>query len=56
MCQLPGQYCTDQLMDNFEAVATEEEFKHGSFDDLINHLGDHYKPNTKQRMSHYKFH
>ena len=42
-------------MDDFEAVATEQELENGSFDDIINHLCDRYKPNTNQTMSHYKF-
>ena len=43
-------------MDDFEAVATEQELENGSFDDIINPLRDRYKPNTNQTMSHYKFH
>ena len=43
-------------MDDFEAVATEQELENGSFDDIISHLQDRYKPNTNQTMSHYKFH
>ena len=54
--QLLGHYSTDRLMDDFEAVATEEELENGSFDVIINRLHDRYKPNTNQTMSHYKFH
>ena len=35
-------------MDDFEAVATEYELENGSFNDIINHLRDRYKPNTNQ--------
>ena len=54
--QLLGHYCRDRLMDDFEAVATEQVLENGSFDDIISHLQDRYKPNTNQTMSHYKFH
>ena len=42
-------------MDDFEAVAIEQELENGSFDDIINRLGDRYKPNANQTMSHCKF-
>ena len=50
-----GHYCLDRLMDDFEAVAIEQELENGSFDDIINRLGDRYKPNANQAMSHCKF-
>ena len=44
------------MIDDFEAVVTEQELENGSFDDIINCLHDRYKPNTNQTISHYKFH
>ena len=43
-------------MDDFEAVATEQELENGSFDNIINRLRDGCKPNTNQTLPHYKFH
>ena len=54
--QVLGHYCTDWLMDDFEAVATEQELENGSFDNIINRLRDRCKPNTNQTLPHYKFH
>ena len=43
-------------MDDFEAVATEQELENGSFDNIINRLHDGCKPNTNQTLPHDKFH
>ena len=43
-------------MDDFEAVATEQELENGSFDNIINRLHDRFKPSTNKTISHYKFH